>query len=315
MRHLSLNFVLFFLGVIILTVSSPHNCFPATTIEGRITELRDDAVKVTYKQYETMIPSVGDLVDFKTENEGVPVDAGQGKVIEIKTGFVWVKILKGLPDEGMDATIHINKSSVLTNKQLDELFIKNVKKLSLDEPDKEEGLKLLIAYHESGNRDATGYLGQIYSLGQGVPKNVEKGLCLAKQSADANSLIGHFVLYYNYKNGIGLEPDFALTLKHLKIAADGGHPVAMYELGTLYHLGKNIDQDLKKAFYLFEKGAIQSDWPSYWPCLYMLGYYYEKGYVVKKDINTAISYYEKVHKQNPNTWTKSALQRLNVKIE
>ncbi|CAI2193688.1 20121_t:CDS:2, partial [Funneliformis geosporum] len=69
-----------------------------------------------------------------------------------------------------------------------------------------------------------------------------------------------------------------------------------YNLAIFYQNGWGIEQNLEKAFYLYQKSADQNNSNSQ----YSLGELYYYGIGIKKDINKAFKWYEKSANQENN---------------
>ena len=77
---------------------------------------------------------------------------------------------------------------------------------------------------------------------------------------------------------------FDLELKYLEMAAEYGYGPAYEELGYMWYYGQHGEQDYKKAFEYFTKGAEIGDdgKPNLW-CKYKLADMYRFGCAVEKD--------------------------------
>ena len=50
-----------------------------------------------------------------------------------------------------------------------------------------------------------------------------------------------------YSFGLGVVPDYKPAVKWFKLAAEQGNPLAQYNLGRLYYLGKGVPENLVYA--------------------------------------------------------------------
>lgn len=78
------------------------------------------------------------------------------------------------------------------------------------------------------------------------------------------------------------------------IASEFGHKDAMFDLAELYHEGKHVKKNLKKAFELHKQLADQDNVAA----ILNIAGFYEQGLVVDKDISMAIAHYMKIIKMN-----------------
>jgi tetratricopeptide (TPR) repeat protein len=81
-------------------------------------------------------------------------------------------------------------------------------------------------------------------------------------------------------------------------AADQGDPNAETNLGWMYHEGKGVPQDYRKAVELFQKAADQG----YAPGQAYLASQYAEGKGVPKDYQKAVELYHKAVNQEPNPY-------------
>jgi len=97
-------------GVSILLFVVPQPVLAATEITGKVTEKRHDSVKVTFEVQNNASPAIGDRVDFKKVIQGYAVKAGYGEVTTVKSGFVWVRVVKKPVDLAMTGVITIKNN-------------------------------------------------------------------------------------------------------------------------------------------------------------------------------------------------------------
>ncbi len=55
----------------------------------------------------------------------------------------------------------------------------------------------------------------------------------------------------------GVKKDYAKAVEYFTTAAEGGHAEAQYRLGWCYQYGFGVSKDLEKARYWFGKAAAQ----------------------------------------------------------
>ena len=169
----------------------------------------------------------------------------------------------------------------------------------------------------------------LYRDGDGVKQDYEKAREYFKLAAERGYAPAQFEYGYLYDYGIGVNEDLNEAKRWYVKAAAQGNKYAKYHLGAIYlYQNENLkegerllleassqgvesadnslgiyyldNKNYEKAFHHFNKAAKENH-PG---ALYHLGLMYERGDGVKKDIYTAISYYEKAtsfgHKMAPN---------------
>ena len=276
-----------------------------TLITGTVTAKRNNAVKVDFTPQKTVAPAIGDPVEFSKIIGDISIKGGTGNVISTESESVWVKITKEHVNLKMNAVIHATGMI-----SIDALLLDSLNALILEKPNKKEALELLWSYSNNGNADATGYLAQIYSYGQGVPKDTKKGFGLAELSARTGSKMGYQMMGNIYANGLGVDVNYSKAMEQYKKAAAIGLDLAMYSIGSMYYKGQGVQQDLVKALEWFQKAA---DLGSH-QALCMLGLYYEFGLAMPKDRDKAVQYFKQsAEKDNP--WAKSWLKDIEAQTK
>ncbi len=92
-----------------------------------------------------------------------------------------------------------------------------------------------------------------------------------------------------YRDGDGVQQDYAEAFKWFEKAAKKGHGSALNEVGFAYEFGKGVEKNYEKAYLAYTKGITTTDNAS---CRANLGYMFEKGYYVKQDYSNAIKWYK-----------------------
>jgi hypothetical protein len=99
-----------------------------------------------------------------------------------------------------------------------------------------------------------------YQLGKGVDKDEKKAFELVKYLAEKEyDLDAQFKLGYYYDKGIGTEINKSRALELYEIAAKKNHKMAQNNLGLLYEKGEEVEKDLEKAFYWFNRAESNDD--------------------------------------------------------
>ena len=172
--------------------------------------------------------------------------------------------------------------------------------------------------------DAQNKLGICYDNGYGVPKNAAKAVEYFKKAAEQGLDWGQYYLADKYYMGTGCEKDSVKAAFWFEKAASQGLVDAQSVLAWGYFNGIIVNKDIKKALDWIEKAAQQGDAEAqndagymylekspytnyekaaYWilksvnqnyPVAFNnLGWLYEHGYGVEKNLNQAFTYYKK----------------------
>ena len=83
------------------------------------------------------------------------------------------------------------------------------------------------------------------------------------------------------------EGNFSESIKYWEIAAKDNNPEALYFLGLMYHVGRGVKQDYKKAAMFYKRGLLKGN--IY--CANNLAILYNNGLGVKKDMKKALEFY------------------------
>jgi len=91
--------------VLVLATTAAAAERPPAEIVGSVTAHRAGAVQVSFGSHPEAVPRAGDRVEFSAEIDGIRVEAGSGKVVDVTGQSAWVEIEGGRPNLGMTATI------------------------------------------------------------------------------------------------------------------------------------------------------------------------------------------------------------------
>ena len=169
--------------------------------------------------------------------------------------------------------------------------------------------------------EALNDMGRFYYTGYMVEQNVDSAIVYFKKAADLNDKNACLNLYNIYR-AVGENVDTVAAFEYLKKAAELKQSEALYEMGNYYYTGYMVEQDLDSAILYYEKAADLNE-KNACSALYdiytfdegkrdtviayeylkraailenpyalnNLGSYYLEGYMVEKDIDMAIIYY------------------------
>lgn len=99
------------------------------------------------------------------------------------------------------------------------------------------------------------YLGMMYRDGQGVQQDYAKALDLFRKAATQGYAPAQFFLAEMYGNGMGVSQDYTLAVTWYSKAAEQGFVNAEFVLGVMYHDGQGVSQDYGKAMELLSQAA------------------------------------------------------------
>ena len=132
-------------------------------------------------------------------------------------------------------------------------------------------------------------LGHMYRNGEGVEQDYAKAIEWYTKAADLGDADAMNNLGYMYEHGVGVEQDGAKAVEWYIKAADLGNTTAMNRLGYMYYNGEGVEQDYAKAIEWSTKAADSGDATA----MNNLGYMYAKGNGVEQDNDKALEWYVK----------------------
>lgn len=142
---------------------------------------------------------------------------------------------------------------------------------------------------DHGYAKAQNNLGVMYLLGQGVPRDLTKAGEWFRKAAEQGLDASQTQLGDMYVRGEGVPKDAAKAMEWYLKAAEQGQVDAQFNLGAAYAFGKGVLKDAVKAVEWYRKAAEQNhvDAQNY------LGWAYAKGVGVPKDAAKAVEWYRK----------------------
>ncbi len=150
---------------------------------------------------------------------------------------------------------------------------------------------------ETGDIEATRFLGCLYGNGYGVKADREKAAELIKLAADGGSVRAKGDLGLCYVYGYGCEKNVAEGLDLLEKACASGFAQAAQTLGAIYssqYPNAGVEKDDAKAFEYFRKGS-EGAWAA---ATTDLANAYRYGCGVEKDEAKALELYEEAARAN-----------------
>jgi len=144
---------------------------------------------------------------------------------------------------------------------------------------------------QAGYAMAACNLGRLYITGQGVSSDLQKAANLYRKGANAGLAVGFYGLGQLYDLGKGAPKDWGEAAKWYQKAGDAGYPDGYADLAHLY--ARSNPPNHGEAFKWSQKAAQGgSAWGSS-----QLGWHYQYGAAVNKDLVSAKSWYERAANQ------------------
>lgn len=179
-----------------------------------------------------------------------------------------------------------------------------------DEHNFKEAIPLILEAAELGYADAQNHMGVNYRLGEGVPKDVQKGIDWYRKAAAQDNVKALLNLGLVYKRGVDLPQDLKEAARLIQRSAELGHAKAQNNMGILYQNGEGVPQDYTLAAMWYQKSADQG-WA---PGQFSLGKLYSDGLGVPRDIMKAKQLWEASAKQGYKP-AQEHLQQLNTLLD
>jgi TPR repeat protein len=123
--------------------------------------------------------------------------------------------------------------------------------------DDRTALSLFRKLADRNNPNAEYWLGHMYEIGLGIPKDPNKAIDLYKKAADQNIVAAEARLGAIYLSGDQVPPDFGQAKYYLDRAASHGDPRSAMLLGQMYRIGLGIPKDLKQAYAWSEVASLE----------------------------------------------------------
>ena len=187
-------------------------------------------------------------------------------------------------------------------------------------PGNDDYLPLMKSAAEKGHGPAQYVLGETYS------SESEIAFQYFMQAAQSGDVDGEYMVGFHYRHGIQVKKDITKAICWLNRSADKGRTDAMVQLGLIYCYGDGVEEDTVKAEMWWEKAAKignieaqfllcelyviigingkfdkskgffwceKSAQGGYGIAQHNMGYFYENGVCVEKNISKALFWYQK----------------------
>lgn len=124
---------------------------------------------------------------------------------------------------------------------------------SFNSNDRDEALKWWLKAAEQGNLDAQKSLGRHYKFF----KSIAEAIKWYSEAATKGDIESQLKLAEMYSEGDGVPKDQSEAVKWYNMAADLGHAPAQFQLGIAYRQGKGVAKDCGEALKWYRKAAEQ----------------------------------------------------------
>ena len=101
---------------------------------------------------------------------------------------------------------------------------------------------------EQGHADSQFYLGLLYTLGEGVPKDDSKCIELYTKAAEQGHVSAQAMLGFIHRKGLGVPKNHAAAIEFYTKAAEQGHAESQHDLGHIHWKGEFGSVDHVKAY-------------------------------------------------------------------
>ena len=125
--------------------------------------------------------------------------------------------------------------------------------------DEIEAAKWFRKAAEQGEPTAQSWLGELYCMGSGVPKDTAEGIKWYRKSAEQGNANAQCDLGGCYCRGEGVPQDYTEAVKWYRRAAEQGDAFGQELLGGMYELGQGVPEDYVQAYKWFNLAAAQGD--------------------------------------------------------
>ena len=166
-------------------------------------------------------------------------------------------------DKGLQARVDAQDQKI---RQLEEKVQTLNLKLGGISPNAQEEVRKdrdiqMAAYYilcaERGEAKAQHYLGAMYAVGKGVPKDYAQAAVWHRKAAEQGLAEAQYALGLMYAEGKGVPQNSTQAVTWFRKAAEQGDARAQFTLGWMHVEGKGVPQDYAQAVVWYRKGAEQ----------------------------------------------------------
>ena len=113
--------------------------------------------------------------------------------------------------------------------------------------DYETAFKIFLTAAKQGNASMQGAVGKMYREGLGVEQNYAKALHWSKMSAEQGNVSSQYDVGWMYFHGVGIPQNSTNAWHWFKLAAKQGHATAQFGLSLLYSQDRGVPLDVVTA--------------------------------------------------------------------
>lgn len=134
-------------------------------------------------------------------------------------------------------------------------------KAAYERGDDSTALTLFQPLAERGDPSAQFWLGAMYDLGRGVPKDFAAAARWYRRAAEQGNPMAQHNLATMYEQGQGVSAEYALAaaIAWYRRAADQGYAPSQGNLGVLYAEGRGVKRDDVLAYKWFTLGGVAAN--------------------------------------------------------
>jgi len=166
-------------------------------------------------------------------------------------------------------------------------------------------LDYLYANAIKGDAVAQNKLGSKYRNGNGVNQDYAEAARWFRKAAEQGNAKAELNLGVFFDNGFGVDQNPAEALKWFRKASDHGEAAADFYIGVMYFYGRGVSKNVVEATMWYRRSADQG----FTRAQYVLGTKYENGIGVNQDLSQAILWYRQAANKGDSDAQK-ALSRL-----
>ena len=164
---------------------------------------------------------------------------------------------------------------------------------------------------DAGNAEAQTKLAMMLEIGFGVPKDPKEAMALFMKASASGNSAADMRLATAYESGRDVPKNGKLAIKYYEKAAEAGVIKAQLKLGQILRDGfDNVQHDYAASLTWFRKAADAKDPEGE----YQVGVAYEQGYGVPTNTDEAIKWYKIAAKQG-SVNAKVSLHNLGVSLD
>lgn len=167
----------------------------------------------------------------------------------------------------------------------------------------DDAFRTVFEAKEKGSLFAYYLLAMLYQEGKGVSRNAQTAYSIFLEGAQKGEISCQYQVYLYLLSGVDVQRNLEAAFKWLCIAAENQHPLAMLEYGK-FLCGEGVAEYDKAFEYINKSANADVEEAKAW-----IGYCYEMGYGVLKDIQKAKNIYRQ-EMANGNKYATEFYDRL-----